>query len=89
MLGLLLEGVRRYDDFQRAVAIAPDTSAFKATGKAHAIPDDEDPDFVSYVWSQASAGKTPLEAEVSISTDSYRVRRLMALWIEEGALQAA
>jgi hypothetical protein len=89
VMGLLLEGVRRYDDFQRAAAIAPDTAAFKATGRAHTAPDDEDPDFVSYVWSQASGGKTPLEAEVSISTDSYRVRRLMALWIEEGALQAA
>ena len=45
------------------------------------------PDFATYVWSQASAGRTPLEAEISISTDSFRVRRLMALWVEEGALQ--
>jgi hypothetical protein len=89
VLGLLLEAVRRYDDFQRAAAVAPDTAAFKATGKAHAVPADEDPDFVTYVWSQAAAGKSPLETEVSISTDSYRVRRLMALWVEEGALRAA
>lgn len=89
VLGLLLEGVRRYDDFQRAAAIAPDTATFKATGSAHSAPEDEDPDFATYVWSQAASGKTPLEAEISISTDSYRVRRLVARWIEEGALQAA
>jgi hypothetical protein len=89
VLGLLLEGVRRYDDFQRAAAVAPDTAAFKATGKPHTTPDDEDPDFATYVWSQASTGHTPLETEVSISTDSFRVRRLVALWVEEGALQPA
>jgi Domain of unknown function (DUF4388) len=89
VLGLLLEGVRRYDDFQRAVAVAPDTATFKATGAARTTPQDEDPDFATYVWTQASSGKTPLEAEITISTDSYRVRRLLALWVEEGALQAA
>jgi hypothetical protein len=89
VMGLLLEGVRRYDDFQRAVAVAPDAATFKATGKPHGLPDDEDPDFVTYVWSQAVAGRTPLEAEVSISTDSFRVRRLIAMWVEEGALQPA
>jgi hypothetical protein len=87
VMGLLLEGVRRYDDFQRAVAVAPDTATFKATGKARTTPADEDPDFATYVWSQASTGHTPLETEISISTDSFRVRRLMAMWVEEGALQ--
>jgi hypothetical protein len=89
VLGLLLEGVRRYDDFQRAAAVAPDTATFKPTGTQHSAPEDEDPDFTTYVWSQAASGKTPLEAEVTLSTDSYRVRRLLARWIEEGALKAA
>jgi hypothetical protein len=89
VLGLLLEGVRRYDDFQRAAAVAPDTATFKPTGAQHSAPEDEDPDFATYVWSQAASGKTPLEAEVTLSTDSYRVRRLLARWIEEGALKAA
>ncbi len=89
VMGLLLEGVRRYDDLQRAVAVAPDAATFRPTGKARSAPGDEDPDFVTYVWSQAASGRTPLEAETSISTDSFRVRRLMALWVEEGALQPA
>jgi hypothetical protein len=29
------------------------------------------------------------ECESSISVDSYRVRRLAAYWVEEGALQTA
>ncbi|HET8644962.1 MAG TPA: DUF4388 domain-containing protein, partial [Vicinamibacteria bacterium] len=89
VMALLLEGVRRYDDFQRAAAVAPDTATFKATGTPRSTPSDEDPDFATYVWSQASSGRSPLEAETSISTDSYRVRRLLALWVEEGALRAA
>jgi hypothetical protein len=89
VLGVLLEGVRRYDDFQRAAAVAPDGAAFKAGAQTPTAPHDEDPDFVTYVWSQSSSGKTVQECEASIGTDSFRVRRLIALWVEEGALQAA
>jgi len=87
VLGLLLEGVRRYDDMKRAVALAPDAARFKATGKAHSAPADEDPDFVTFVWSQAGAGQTAQDCETSSSTDGFRVRRLLAMWVEEGSLQ--
>lgn len=87
VLGLLLEGVRRYDDLKRAVALAPDDVHFKATGKPRTAPDDEDPDFVTFVWSQAAAGQTAQDCEISSSTDGFRVRRLLAQWVEEGSLQ--
>jgi len=89
VLGLLLEGVRRYDDLKRAVALAPDGARFKGTGKPHSAPEDEDRDFVTFVWSQAAAGHTAQDCETSSSTDGFRVRRLLAQWVEEGSLQPA
>src|SRR5262249_46736653 len=84
---ILMEGVRRHDEFKRAAAIVPDTVRLKPTGKAHGCPEGEDEDFAVLVWSQVSAGHTPHQGEASISTDNYRVRRLLAGWVEEGALQ--
>lgn len=84
---LLLEGVRRHDEFKVAAAVAPDGMALKPTGKPHTPLAEEDPAFAGHVWEQASGGKTPLQCEAVIKADAYRVRRLIAHWMEEGALQ--
>jgi uncharacterized protein DUF4388 len=89
VVGLLLEGVRRHDEFKRAAALAPDDLTLKPTSAAFTPLSDEDPDFVHFVWSQAAKGLTARECESSIATDSYRIRRLLAHWVEEGALVAA
>ena len=48
-----------------------------------------DPAIIREVWLKASSG-TPISSwEPQIATDAYRIRRLVARWIEEGALQPA
>jgi hypothetical protein len=89
VVGLLLEGVRRHDEFKRAATLAADGATLKPTGVRGTPLPDEDPDFVSLVWAQASKGTTPLVCEAAIATDSYRTRRLLAHWLEEGSLTAA
>jgi hypothetical protein len=84
---VLMEGVRRHDEFKRAAAVVPDTAQLKPTGKPHSCPESEDADFAVLVWTQVSSGKTPQRCEASINTDVYRVRRLLANWVEEGALR--
>jgi hypothetical protein len=49
---------------------------------------DEDEEFAKLVWSTMANGATPVECEASLKTDGYRVRRLLAHWVEEGALKA-
>lgn len=87
LLGLILEGVRRHDELKRAAALVPDRVSLKPTGTPSTPLPDEDEDFAHLVWTKAS-GATPADCEARISADSYRVRRLLAHWVEEGALKA-
>jgi uncharacterized protein DUF4388 len=88
VLPLLLEASRRYDEFHRARTLVPDDTALKPTGvKATAPPNEQDRELLRAVWTRASVGATPLECETQIATDSYRVRRAIAHWVEEGSLQ--
>jgi hypothetical protein len=87
VVSLLMEGVRRHAELQRAAAVVADRARLKATGQPHTSPDDEDPDFTTLVWNQVLSGRTPRECEAATSVDPYRVRRLVARWVEEGALQ--
>jgi uncharacterized protein DUF4388 len=89
VIGLLLEGVRRHDEFKRAAALASDSLSLKPTGVPGTPLPDEDPDFVRLVWTQVEKGATPLACEAAIATDGYRTRRLLAHWLEEGSLAAA
>ena len=88
IVSLLLEGVRRHDEFKRAAALVPDQVSLEPTGApSTALPDESD-SFVQLVWSTTANGTTPVECEASVKTDGYRVRRLLAHWVEEGALKA-
>jgi uncharacterized protein DUF4388 len=89
VVGLLLEGVRRHDEFKRAALLVPDQQALKPTEVAKTGLEDEDPDFVHLVWTHVARGATAQTCEAAIGTDAYRVRRLLAHWLEEGALAAA
>jgi uncharacterized protein DUF4388 len=91
VMPILLEGIRRHDELKQSTVIAPDDIALKATGTVKPSPDPEesDPAIVREVWLKASSAKPLKEWEPQISTDAYRVRRLVARWIEEGALQPA
>jgi hypothetical protein len=90
MMSLLLEGMRRYDEFNRALALIPDEARFKSTGKKPSdVKEDSDPKLAKAVWGHAARGVPPSACEKEINLDSFRVRRLYEHWVTEGALAPA
>jgi hypothetical protein len=86
-MGLILEGVRRHDELKLAVAIVSDSATLKATGKAHTGMEDEKADFAEQLWGQVKPGLSALKIEGPVVADTFRTRRLLAHWVEEGALK--
>ena len=91
ILPLSLEGMRRYDEFQQAAAVVPDDLVLKpADAKATPHPDEKDGILVKDLWTLvARGGATPKDCESQVKADSYRVRRLLAHWVDTGALATA
>ena len=90
MMSLLLEGMRRYDEFTRALALIPDDARFKSTGKKPSdVKEEGDPKLAKAVWGHAVKGTPPLACEQVIPLDCYRVRRLYEHWVTEGSLAPA
>jgi len=85
---MLFEGIRRYDEFMRAAALAPDTARFRSTGKRPTnVADESNTDLVKNIWKRALEGATPEVLERELPVDSYRVRRLFEHWLGEGSLE--
>ncbi|MFN7986975.1 MAG: DUF4388 domain-containing protein [Thermoanaerobaculia bacterium] len=85
--GTLLEGMRRYDELQRASALVPDGARFRATSvRPTRLPQEQDPALPGTVWGRALSGATAAGCEAAADADSFRVRRLLVHWVEEGAL---
>jgi hypothetical protein len=90
IMGLLLEGMRRNDELQRFIALVPDEMTLTKTNvKPMPHEDEADPALVREVWIKASSGANIAECERQLATDSFRVRRLVAHWLEQGALVAS
>lgn len=90
ILPLSLEGMRRYDEFQQAAALVPDDARLKATDiKPTPHPDERDGILFRELWTKVATGATPIECEMTVRADSYRIRRLLAHWVGAGALVAA
>lgn len=90
VVSILLEGMRRYDDFQRFAALVPDELVLTPTGtKPSTDPDETDGALQKAVWTKASGGASPRTIEAAVAVDSYRIRRLLVRWVEEGSLKAA
>jgi len=88
LLPLVLEAVRRHDEYHRARAMVPDGAVLKATGAKPRRPaEEQDVNFMRQVWSKVTTGATPEACEAAIASDSFRVRTLIAHWVEEGSLQ--
>lgn len=88
LIPIILEGMRRHDEFQRFCALVPDGISLKPTGVEATPPaSEQDRNFFRYLWIKASAGAIPEECEAEIVTDAYRIRRLLAHWVEEGSLE--
>jgi len=87
MLGLLFEGVRRQDELQELIALIPDDMVLTKTDVKPTPADGEkDPTFIREVWIRASSGSTLGHWESEVAADSFRIRTLVAHWIETGAL---
>jgi hypothetical protein len=89
VVGLIFEGARRYDELRQAAAVVPDDARLQPTGTPHFVPSVEDPDLAALVWKEITSGKTVQECEAAMGVDSYRVRRLVAHWVEAASLQPA
>ena len=88
IMPLVMEAARRYDELRRASALVPDGVSLKPTGaKPSALPGAKDVRFLRAVWTQACSGSTPEQCEAAVTADSYRIRALLAHWVEEGSLQ--
>jgi hypothetical protein len=88
ILPLVLEAMRRYDELQEAAALVPDdVQLVKTSERPTPHPSEKDGSFLQALWERASQGGTPLAFEESVASDSYRVRRVLAHWVEQGALK--
>ena len=88
ILPLTLEAMRRYDELQEAEALVPDAARFEKTEVAATpLPGEKDGSFLQAVWERASQGGTALDCEAAVASDSYRIRRALAHWVESGALR--
>jgi len=89
VMGILFEGIRRHDELKLAMTMVPDDVVLKATGaKPSPHEDEKDPTLLREVWVGATSGKPLAEWEPTITTDAFRIRRLVAHWVEQGALTA-
>jgi hypothetical protein len=88
ILPLTLEAMRRYDEFQEAAVLVPDDVVLeRSDAKATPHPGEKDGSFLQALWERASQGGTPLDCEAVVASDSYRIRRALAHWVEQGALK--
>ena len=85
---LIVEAVRRAGELQRASALVPDDAALEATGRSPSpVPDEPDYNLVVALWEKACSGARPEQMEADLDVDSFRIRRPLAHWLEEGALR--
>jgi len=88
LMAVLMEGMRRFDEFQRLRALVPDRARLAATGQKPTAPAGEvDGEMVRRVWTRIRSGATTADCEQAARVDSYRTRALLAHWLEEGALR--
>jgi hypothetical protein len=88
LVPLFFEGTRRYDEFQQASMLVPDYACLRSSGtKPTRPPEEDDMALTRAVWQRACSGAPALECEKDLAMDSYRVRRMLAHWVEEGALE--
>ena len=87
---LILEGLRRHDELRQATALVADEARLQGTGAARTPLEGETNEaLVETVWKLAQAGTPPRQCESEVPVDAYRVRRLLAHWVEAGALAVA
>jgi len=87
ILPILLEGMRRLDEYRQAEALVPAGARFKATDKRPSrVEGENDEEFLRDLWHRASSGVPPEQCESEIPVDAYRIRRCYEHWFQEGSL---
>lgn len=89
IMPLLFEGIRRHDELRQLMLFVPDDLVLRAAGKPTPDPEEDDPTVIREVWVKATSGARVSDWERQVAADAYRIRRLIARWVEEGALQPA
>lgn len=87
MMALLMEAMRRFDEFQRLQALVPDRAVVApGEGKPVAPPGESDGELIRRLWGVVRRTATIAECEREAGVDAYRVRGVLAHWLEQGAL---
>jgi hypothetical protein len=87
LMPLILEGMNRHDQLQRACALVPDGASLTPSGPEPVPhPGEDDPLIFHRVWERVSAGVKPEDCEAAFPAHIYQIRLLLARWVEEAAL---
>jgi hypothetical protein len=87
VIALLMEAMRRFDEFQRLQALVPDRAVLApGEGKPLAPPGESDGELIRRLWSSVRRMATTAECEQEGGVDAYRARAVLAYWLEQGAL---
>ncbi len=88
VLPVVMEGMRRLDEYRRACALLPDHAPLRAASQRPTRPADEhDVSLMRALWAKVTAGTTAAECERDLNVEHFRVRRLLAHWLVEGAVE--
>jgi len=85
---LVVEGARRYDEFQWLRAVVPDGAILSPAGPE---PDcasvGEDPNVCRLLWQSMTNGLSPAECELRINAEPIQLRRLLVRWLEDNLVK--
>jgi hypothetical protein len=87
LTALLGEAVRRAGELPRVTALVPDDVSLRPTGRhPGAGPGETDNPLMVSIWEKVLAGLSPRRMEAELPADAFRIRRVLARWLEDGAL---
>jgi len=90
VLPLTMEAMRRHDELREAAVLVPDDVLLKATDVPPVPhPGEKDGMLIKGLWTRVKGGATARQCESEIEADSYRIRRILAHWVEQGSLKPA
>lgn len=88
LMALLMEAMRRFDEYQRLRAMVPDEATLRPGSERPSTPEREsDGELVRRLWTRLRDGASVAELEAVAEVDGYRTRLLLAHWLEEGAAE--
>ncbi len=88
VLPVVMEGMRRLDEYRRSCALLPGDAPLRAASQRPSRPAEEhDVALMRALWARVTAGTTAAECERESNVEFFRVRRLLAHWLVEGAVE--